>query len=301
MTVGRRIRVTGEIGPLVRRPTDQGASVRSSARRRVSAPAARSPRRARRGRRMPVRPGQRHRRRGQAARQSWRAEIQVGGERVAVTGSARRRDPPDRARWRARAPASAESSARPYPTATDRRYAIVPRGPADIAVGPACGRRRPVATGTDGRQAGGRAPIRVPRRWPGRRRPHGPRPPRRREVRAGGLVIELTPTGSTLDDGTAVGRVRLLDAAAEYLGARRAGRRGERRSAVRSERRATRGARGADPAGLIRAGDLADPPSPTAGAHRRAAADPWRPDRRLDEPVRIWRSGGRRGRHRSWR
>ena len=37
-------------------------------------------------------------------------------------------------------------------------------------------------------------------------------------VRVGGLVVELTPDGFTLDDGTATGRIVLVDEATAYLG-----------------------------------------------------------------------------------
>ena len=80
---------------------------------------------------------------------------------------------------------------RPYPTATDRRFTLVPRRPSDIVLGSAAG-----ATATSGSSVAGGpsssagAAAGSDGRWPrsGRpgRRPPGPRRPRRRTRRVGG-------------------------------------------------------------------------------------------------------------------
>ncbi len=107
---------------------------------------------------------------------------------------------------------------RPYPTATDRRFAVVPRAPSDVDLGPAS----PAATGSPaaGAQsplagAGSAAPgiaaavpdadLRDLSALVGQR------------VRVGGLVTGVEADGLRLDDGTAVARLVLADAAAEVL------------------------------------------------------------------------------------
>jgi hypothetical protein len=73
-------------------------------------------------------------------------------------------------------------------------------------------------------------------------------------VRVGGLVSEVTTDGFLLDDGTAVGRIRLGGTAAEYVALLEAG------DAVNATGRVSAESRGFvvvvdDAAGLVRAGD----------------------------------------------
>jgi uncharacterized protein YdeI (BOF family) len=155
---------------------------------------------------------------------TWRAELLVGGERVVVAGLAG---------------AGIASTAlvedhpatiigivrRPYPTATDRRYQVVPRGAADVALGPALGRGSGpsgnAANGVgSGRSTGARAygagsgrapaPVDVDLATLGEHVGE--------LVRVGGLVVAPTADGFTLDDATTVARVVLEADAAEFIG-----------------------------------------------------------------------------------
>jgi hypothetical protein len=103
---------------------------------------------------------------------------------------------------------------RPYPSASDRRFAVTPRGPTDVSVA-----GRPSAgSGDDGgssptSSAGGSDPgVATPDAdltdldaFVGQ------------TVRVGGIVVDLQADGFTLDDGTAIGRVVLRAAALEAL------------------------------------------------------------------------------------
>ena len=109
---------------------------------------------------------------------------------------------------------------RPYPTATDRRFAIAPRQRRDVALGASASGP---AAGSPGASAGpassattledgspdASAPADVDLRdlatHVGTR------------VRVGGLVTSLEADGFRLDDGTAIGRLVLADAAAPLL------------------------------------------------------------------------------------
>ena len=148
----------------------------------------------------------------------WRAEITVGGKPAVVVGQ----------------PGSGIASSalvegrqasvtgivrRPFPNATDRRFAVTPRFPADMRLlgsGGATAREDtggPAATtSTDGDPGASVAPLEATDvdvidlgTNIGR------------TVRIGGLVVELRNDGFTLDDGTAVGRVELRGAARDEL------------------------------------------------------------------------------------
>ncbi len=107
---------------------------------------------------------------------------------------------------------------RPYPTATDRRFALVPRTSADIAIGPAGsdpGSSRVRAATSSLAPAlleaiGGTVPPGIDLRdlaaHLGER------------VRVGGLVTDDTPDGVRLDDGTATSRIVLDGDAADLAG-----------------------------------------------------------------------------------
>ncbi|HKF85214.1 MAG TPA: lamin tail domain-containing protein [Candidatus Limnocylindrales bacterium] len=108
---------------------------------------------------------------------------------------------------------------RPYPTATDRRFAVVPRRTSDIALGAPSAARAgagaaeasaPASPGSSSASspAGGTVPD-VDLRDLGAHL--GAR------VRVGGLVTSLEADGFRLDDGTTVGRVVLGDGATSLL------------------------------------------------------------------------------------
>jgi hypothetical protein len=114
---------------------------------------------------------------------------------------------------------------RPYPTATDRRFAVVPRRPSDLVLGaavvgagatsspgPASGAQAtpatPVGSGADSAGTSALAPdvdLRDLESHLGQR------------VRIGGLVTAVEADGFLLDDGTAIGRIVLADAAAGVI------------------------------------------------------------------------------------
>lgn len=142
---------------------------------------------------------------------AWQAEIGGHGVAYRVDGLANARIPADRLRIGAAVTVTGIAR-RPRPNATDRRFAILPRAPADVVV---TGR---AATGTSGSDASGPAP-----------RPAKSSPPRGgaasapvrpidvdladlpassgRLVRVGGLITATSATGVSLDDGTAVAAV----------------------------------------------------------------------------------------------
>ena len=118
---------------------------------------------------------------------------------------------------------------RPYPGASDRRWSVVPRGPADVVIGArhgAAARRdgdgRLGAAAVVGARAGS-ATARG-RARPASRTSTSSRSPTTwaRCVRVGGLVEELAPDGFLLDDGTAIGRVALDRRSRRVPAARRA-------------------------------------------------------------------------------
>ena len=205
----------------------------------------------------------------------WRAELLAGGTRLAILGlpgagltantfvEGRRATIVGLVR-------------RPYPDAADRRFAIVPRSRADVALGPgATSATDPGGTGPGSRVAtpahdriasgGGVSPVGssmldTPRVADGRdvdvaglRGSVGDR------VRVGGLVTSLEPDGFRLDDGTGTVRIVLRADAASYLGLIEPG------DALSATGRATsNGAQGVsivvDAGGdLVRAGDPVDP------------------------------------------
>ncbi len=156
----------------------------------------------------------------------WRAEIRVGSHLVPVIGQ------PGSgiavtAVVEGRVATVTGIVRRPYPTATDRRFSILPRFPADVRLGqasePAAGPGAasssggPVATsyGTKGAAAGPESSA----------APTGAIDADLVDlasyagalVRVGGLVVALEAGGFTLDDGTSVGRVVLTGDAVAQL------------------------------------------------------------------------------------
>jgi hypothetical protein len=150
----------------------------------------------------------------------WRAEIRVGGKLVVVVGQAGAGIPVDTMR-EGRAAMVIGIVRRPYPTASDQRFTILPRFPADVRVSGSSGSGGPTApdavsdgsattsTGTEG------SPT--------------PLPPGRdvdldelasalgEQVRVGGLVTDLEPNGVRIDDGTASALVILEGEATELI------------------------------------------------------------------------------------
>jgi hypothetical protein len=158
---------------------------------------------------------------------------------------------------------------RPYPTATDRRWSVVPRGPWDLAVGPAAARGGQ-ADGS-GTTSGGGAEGALG----GAPDPYTDVPDIDLAtlgdhvgalVRIGGLVVARTADGFTIDDGTAIGRVALRGEAAAFLELIEAG------DALGVVGRVEPGTNGelvvvaTDPAGLVRLGSLGEIVPLAAGA-----------------------------------
>jgi hypothetical protein len=210
----------------------------------------------------------------------WRIELQSGGARVPVSGLSGAHIPVTMFVEGRRATIIGIVR-RPHPSATDRRFAIVPRSPLDVAVGPA--------------EAGGsEAPGAGPGAGPGLAgaEPTGPidvdlarlTDHLGKTVRVGGLIVDLAADGVSIDDGTAVGSVVLEGEAGEYLPLLEPG------DAINATGRVERRAEALvvvvrDPAGLSRVGDLAElpseaptqPPEPkrVAEAPRTASSDPF--------------------------
>jgi hypothetical protein len=211
----------------------------------------------------------------------WLAEIEIGGTRVPIVGL------PGAAIAATSViegrPATVTGIVRrPYPSASDRRFAIVPRDPLDVVLGPggasggAAATGRSGAPGQEGAPGASAAPTDGIDRASyvdadlGMLAEHIAQ-----TVRVGGLVVKIESDGFTLDDGTAIGRVVLLDEAAAHLPYLRSGdalnaigavelRDGEAIVVVRAA------------AGLLRIGDLGEmapiaPPAPLPDASASTA------------------------------
>ena len=156
----------------------------------------------------------------------WRAELRVGSTAVVISGlSGARIDPGTFVEGRHATVVGIVR--RPYPGAADRRFAVVPRSPADVAVGGA--EPSSAAPGSTGQSGGGSPASLDPRdRGSGIGGPGAGGAPTveigtldahlGEWVRIGGLVVDLEPDGFTVDDGSATGRVVLVGEAADYLG-----------------------------------------------------------------------------------
>jgi hypothetical protein len=153
----------------------------------------------------------------------WRAEVATAGGTAVVAGLAGAAVP---------AAAMPEGATvrvvgvvrRAHPAATDRRWAVVPRDPADVAVIAAAPASPKVGSGTggdvsplgaspiDAAAGGGDAEagavavdlVDLDRH-------------RGRQVRVGGLVTATDAAGFSLDDGTAIGRIEVVGDARELL------------------------------------------------------------------------------------
>ena len=206
----------------------------------------------------------------------WRAELVVGGDRVVVTGQSGAGIPV------ASVPTGRLATVtgivrRPYPSATDRRFAILPRSRADLRVDPGSspgsggGAKTGGGTGsgTSGPgSAAGSAATGSPIAAPDANLVDLPTLAGR-TVRVGGLVTTLLTGGFTLDDGTATGPVALQGEAADLLPLIAPG------DAINVVGRIESTDRGwtvvvTDPAGVLLAGDTVAA-DPTSGM---AAVDP---------------------------
>jgi outer membrane biosynthesis protein TonB len=181
----------------------------------------------------------------------WRAELAVGSERVVITGLSGAGIPVTALAEGRRATITGIAR-RPYPGASDRRWSIVPRGPGDLVIGSAGGPATAGGTAADPSAGPGAAAS-------------GATSTEDVDladladhvgevVRVGGLVTELQPDGFGLDDGTAIGRVVVTGAAAEYLPLIEPG------DALNATGRVTEDGEGFsvlvdDPAGIARVGD----------------------------------------------
>jgi hypothetical protein len=97
---------------------------------------------------------------------------------------------------------------RPYPTASDRRFAILPRDGGDVAIGPAGNGEPTVSVASSGAKAStpggsGTADVTPDTDLAALADRIG------RQVRVGGLIARLAEDGFDLDDGTALARVVL--------------------------------------------------------------------------------------------
>jgi hypothetical protein len=140
----------------------------------------------------------------------WRAEIQLAdGARVPIQGQAGA-GIPSTALVSGRKVTVTGIAKRPYPTASDRRFAVLPRNGADLAIGPS---GDGAASGTAGSGSGANAGTAAvgspaidvtPDTDLAALLDHvGAR------VRVGGLVARLATGGFDLDDGTAIARIEL--------------------------------------------------------------------------------------------
>ena len=212
----------------------------------------------------------------------WRAEVQVGSDRVVVNGTAGAGIAADRL-VEGREATVIGVVRRPYPTAADRRFGILPRGTADITLGAATPAAASAGPGATDVPAGSSA-------LPSASTVDAPRDVDLvgldaavgTLVRVGGLVDELRPDGFTLDDGTATGRVVLRGRGRPAPAARRAGGRGERHRSPGARRRRAR-----------RRGRRSGRSSSSPGCRRRTRRRPTR-----SHPGRAARP--RPSRRRSW-
>ena len=220
--VGVRIRVAGEVGRAYGAPRIRAATVRRVGTGVVSPLEIR------------VAPGAAHewrlvRVRGDIVEvhrsgDRWTADLLVGGVRIPIVGLAGA-GIPSAALATGRTATIVGIVRRPYPTASDRRFAIDPRSPADLTVGgPADGPSASPGSGGSGSASNGSV---APAGSSGPGSVAGG-PPEvdlvelvdhvGQAVRVGGLVQSVAVDGFRLDDGTAVASVRLSGAAADLAG-----------------------------------------------------------------------------------
>jgi hypothetical protein len=274
--VGTRLRITGEIGRAYGAPR-----IRATLATTIGAGADVAPLELR------VAPGTAHewrlvRVRGDVVEvhklgDRWRAEL-VGGQRIPISGLAGARIPATTL-VEGKTATVVGIVRRPYPSATDRRFAIVPRGPADIKVGGSADDPSGPSNGASGPGTGSAAG----RPGPGAGTTgsgSGAQPTdidlaEIRDhvgalVRVGGLVGDVGGDGFALDDGTALGQVVLRGAALEQLALIETG---DALNAIGVVEASTNGGGSdptsfvvavTDPAGIVRVGDpVPETPSST--------------------------------------
>jgi hypothetical protein len=151
----------------------------------------------------------------------WTAELVLSGStRIALAGLAGS-GIPSTALAEGRSATVTGIVKRPYPTATDRRFALAPRQARDVALGAATTRAAAGSPGASAVPGSSATP-------PGGGSSGAPQAPADADlrdlaahvgtrVRVGGLVTTLESDGFRLDDGTAIGRVVLADGAAPLL------------------------------------------------------------------------------------
>jgi outer membrane biosynthesis protein TonB len=154
----------------------------------------------------------------------WNAELLVGGQRIPISGLAGARIPATTLA-EGRIATIVGIVRRAYPSATDRRFAILPRGPADITVGGSADDPSSPSIGASGPGGGLVAGGPGPGAGAGGSDTAQPTDIDLAEigghvgalVRVGGLVGDIGSDGFALDDGTAIGRVVLRGAALDQL------------------------------------------------------------------------------------
>ncbi len=214
----------------------------------------------------------------------WRAELVVGGKNIVVVGQPGA-GIASTVMVEGRTATVTGIARRPTPSASDRRFAITPRFPADVRVAGV------QASGSTTSAANIPSTTVSPRADEPRPGAAGDRPPATVDadmidlathlgtrVRVGGIVIELRPDGFTLDDGTAVGRIVLRGAALDVLPVI------EPDDALNAVGSVESGSDGPvvvvdDPAGIIVAtdpvaADASAPASPVLGAAATSSDDP---------------------------
>jgi hypothetical protein len=211
----------------------------------------------------------------------WRAELVVGASRVVVIGQSGAGIPVESVPT-GRLATVTGIVRRPYPSATDRRFAILPRNRTDLRVDPGSsagsGARATGGTGTGsgtsgtGSAAGGAATASATAA-PDANLVDLPTLAGQ-TVRVGGLVTALLTGGFTLDDGTATGPITLQGEAADLLPLIAPG------DAINVVGRIESTDRGwtvvvTDPAGVLLVGDAvaSDPTSGPAGADPGASPE----------------------------
>ncbi len=200
----------------------------------------------------------------------WRAEVEVGKAKVVVIGQPGAGIPSTTLAV-GRTATVTGIARRPYPSATDRRFAVTPRSPADVRV---AGRADADAASATGSNAGASSPTTSGAPALATAAPDADLVDLDARigavVRVGGLVVDLGPDGFTLDDGTAIGRVVLRGPALDRLALI------EPDDALNATGRVEAAATGAilvvdDPAGIIQAGD---PGAATAATSAEASPGP---------------------------
>jgi hypothetical protein len=154
----------------------------------------------------------------------WTADLLVGGVRVAISGLAGSKIP-STALTTGRTASIVGIVRRPHPSATDRRFAVVPRSASDLVIGGAAdgGSSGSTGSGGSGTDAGaGVAGLGAGASPSSAGAPNVDLADLARHggatVRVGGLVRSVGAAGFELDDGTAVASVRLSGDAADVAG-----------------------------------------------------------------------------------